>query len=108
MARKEVKSKKIRKNLVVDKEIDKDSEKSKDLDLKSKKSNTEVLENKKKIKTRKIKMSISKAEEEKLDKEIAKEDNVSVLVMVIILTLCFVVGISLGYILYRIAITGSV
>lgn len=45
--------------------------------------------------------------EEQLDKEIAKEDNLSITLMVIILVVCFIVGIFLGYMLYRIAINSS-
>lgn len=75
--------------------------------------NTEKVENrntdlsKKKVKTRKVRMSFSKAEEQKLDKAMEREDKVSIAVMVIILSICFIVGICLGYILYRIAINGG-
>lgn len=61
----------------------------------------------KKIKSRKICMSLSKAEEKRLDREIERDDNVSVMLIVVILALCFIVGISLGYVLYRIAINGA-
>lgn len=62
----------------------------------------------KKVKTRKIRMSLSKAEEQKLDKAMEKEEKMSIMLIVIILALCFIVGISLGYILYRIALTGAI
>lgn len=62
----------------------------------------------KKIKTRKIRMSLSNIEEKRLDKVIERDDNFSVGFMIIILALCFIVGISLGYLLYKIAITGRI
>lgn len=65
-------------------------------------------DNNKKIKTKKICMSLSKAEERKLDNDMVKEEKISITVIVIILFFCFAVGISLGYILYKIAITGSI
>ena len=42
-----------------------------------------------------------------LEKEALQEDNISIAMIVLIIGLCFVVGISLGYILYRIAINSS-
>ena len=68
----------------------------------------DLLENKenRKIKPKKIHMSFSKDEEKKMDEAIARDDNVSISLIVLILAVCFVVGITLGYILYRIAITG--
>jgi hypothetical protein len=62
----------------------------------------------KKSKIKKISMSLSKAEEKRLDNDIEKNDKMSIVVMGAILVLCFVVGISLGYLLYRIAINGSI
>ena len=69
---------------------------------------SDLLENKenRKIKPKKIRMSFSKVEEKKMDEAIARDDNVSIALIVLILAVCFVVGITLGYILYRIAITG--
>lgn len=63
----------------------------------------------KKIKPKKIKKEviISDEMEQKLDKEIEHEDDLSITVMICILVLCFFVGISLGYMLYRIAINSS-
>lgn len=46
-------------------------------------------------------------EEQKLDRELENEDNFSITVMIVILVLCFVVGILLGYVLYRIAMNSS-
>ena len=46
-------------------------------------------------------------EEEKLDKEINAMDNLSVGVMILILIGCLVLGVSLGYILYRLAMNSS-
>lgn len=63
--------------------------------------------NRKKVKARKIKMTYTDKEEKELDKAIENEDNLSITVMIIILILCFIVGIFLGYVLYRIAINSS-
>lgn len=60
-----------------------------------------------KIGTRRIrKLGVSR-EEKKLDREIEGQDNLSIMVMIIILVLCFIVGIMLGYMLYRIAMNSS-
>lgn len=75
-------------------------------DIKEKKTSSKASTEK--IKTRKIRMSLTKAEEKKMDKVIEQEDNISILVMVFILCVCFVIGISLGYLLYRIAINGAI
>ena len=103
---KKIKSRKIRKDLGIEKAEIKDIETAKK-NKKTAEKDSIVVKNKK-IKTRKLKMAIFSVEEKKLDKEIEKEDNLSVMVMVIILALCFVVGISLGYLLYRIAINGAI
>lgn len=50
---------------------------------------------------------IEEVEEEKLDKELETEDNMSFAVMALILVVCFVVGILVGYLLYRLAIDNS-
>ena len=63
---------------------------------------------KKKLKMKKIKMSMTKAEEKKLDKDLEIDNNVSTVFIAIVLVLSFVVGISLGYILYKIALTGTI
>ena len=62
----------------------------------------------KKFKGKRISMSLSKAEEKRLDNDMEKNDKMSIFVIVAILVLCFVVGISLGYLLYRIAMTGAI
>lgn len=84
---------------------------SKDDKLKESSINNVTEKNKdlsnKKIKSRKIKMSFIDKEEEKMDKQIELEDNFSMAAMIGILVVCFIVGISLGYILYRIAINSS-
>ena len=71
--------------------------------------NKESISNKenKEDKSKKIKMSFTKKEEQILDKKIELEDNISIVAMIGILIFCFVIGISLGYILYRIAINSS-
>ena len=80
--------------------------KNKDVNLKEV---TEIKEEKttKKVKGKKIKMSLTKAEEKRIDKEVENSDRMSILVMVVILVVCFVLGISLGYVLYRLALTGG-
>lgn len=95
---KKIKARKIRKNVEI---VDNDSEKVENVI-------EESIVNKKKVKSRKIHMSLSNAEEKKLDREIEKEDNFSVALMVTILGLCFIVGITLGYVLYKIAINGAI
>lgn len=45
--------------------------------------------------------------ETKADKEIEQTDNISILMMVIVIVICFIVGIALGYILYNLAISSS-
>lgn len=62
----------------------------------------------KKVKSRKIKMSLTKAEEKKLDNELERNDNFSVALMLVILISCFAIGITLGYFLYKIAIFGAI
>ena len=62
---------------------------------------------KKSSKLKKIRMSMTKAEEKKLDEGIQKDDNMSIGLIILILVLCFVVGISLGYLLYKIALNGG-
>ncbi len=65
--------------------------------------------NKKRIKGMKInadKNILNKTDKE-LEKEALQEENISIAMIALIIGLCFVVGISLGYILYRIAINSS-
>lgn len=47
------------------------------------------------------------SEEVSLDKEAEQEESISIFVIVLILAICFIVGISLGYLLYKIAIDSS-
>lgn len=61
----------------------------------------------KKLKKKKIRMSMTKAEEIALDKAIDMDNKVSTLFIVVVLVLCFIVGISLGCFLYKIALTGT-
>lgn len=65
--------------------------------------------NKKRIKGMKInadKNILNKTDKE-LEKEALQEENISIAMIALIIGLCFAVGISLGYILYRIAINSS-
>ena len=45
--------------------------------------------------------------EKQLDKEIEAEDNLSIGVMILILIGCLALGVSVGYLLYRLAINSS-
>lgn len=101
---KKIKARKLKKNNSSD-DIDVDINKGVVDDKKQSKSNNRVV--KKKVKSRKIKMSFTAKEERKMDNQIEVENNISVAFMMFILVLCFIVGISLGYILYRIAINNS-
>lgn len=47
------------------------------------------------------------SEEVSLDKEAEQEESISIFVIVLILAVCFIVGIALGYLLYKIAIDSS-
>lgn len=67
-----------------------------------------VVKTSKKIKPKKIRMSMTKAEEKKLDKELEMDNNISTAFLLAILVLCFVAGIFLGYVLYKIALFGAV
>lgn len=80
----------------------------------SKKDNTEKKVRMKKsgvkpvkIKTRKIRNVDFNREELKNDKRIENEENLSVAIMILILVICFAVGIFLGYLLYNLAINSS-
>ena len=73
----------------------------------SKESKVKKNDENKKVKNKKIRMSFTAKQEARMDKEIENSDNLSVGLMIVILVLCFVVGISLGYVLYRIAINSS-
>ena len=76
---------------------------------KFKKNNDDVVKKKRnKIRVKRISMSLTKNEEQEIDKAMEKNDKMSIMVIVVILVLCFVVGISLGWILYNIAINGKI
>ena len=67
-----------------------------------------------KVKGRKIRVSNNEKEidkevieEDKLDREIETEDNMSFALMIFILAMCFIVGTVVGYLLYRLAINNS-
>ena len=62
---------------------------------------------KKSLKGKKIKAFNVNLEEQKLDRQYEKEDNLPVAMMVLILVSCFVIGGILGYMLYRIALNSS-
>ena len=62
---------------------------------------------KKSLKGKKIKAFNVNLEEQKLDRQYEKEDNLPVAMMVLILVSCFVIGGFIGYMLYRIALNSS-
>lgn len=62
----------------------------------------------KRVKGKKICMSLSRNEERRINSVTEKEDKMSIFIIVMILAVCFIVGIYLGWLLYRIAIIGSV
>ena len=49
----------------------------------------------------------SESEDQKLDRQLENDDNMSFAVIILILIVCFVVGIFVGYLLYRVAINNS-
>lgn len=55
----------------------------------------------------KSKVTSAKIRETKADKEIEQSDNISILMMVVVIIICFIVGIALGYVLYNISISSS-
>lgn len=99
-----IRSRKLRKNFMIkNDEFDDDV-----LDLNNDKYKEQASGlNKKCSKLKKIRMSMTKAEEKKLDEGVQKDDNMSIGLIILILVLCFVVGISLGYLLYNIALNGG-
>ena len=50
---------------------------------------------------------VSRIRVTKEDKEIEKNDNMFIFLIVFIIVMCFIVGISVGYILYNMAINGA-
>lgn len=104
VSNKKIKSRKLNKNSVSTKD---NLEHIEELSLISDDNTKNNMKNKK-IKSKKISMSLTKKEEKDLDNYIEKSDNISIVVIAAILIVCFIVGISLGYILYRISINGSI
>lgn len=60
-----------------------------------------------KVRTRKLRKISDEMREDSLDRTITREDNFSIGLMIAILVGCFVVGIAVGYILYKLAIDNS-
>lgn len=96
--------KKHKKQAVVD--VNKRNKKVVNKDRNVKQKDAAKGNNRDTVKVKKISMSLSKAEEQEINKATEREDSVSVFVMVLVLIFCFVCGISLGYLLYKIAISG--
>ena len=73
-----------------------------------KKKKTDIVEDNKRVKKKRICMSLSKNEEQRINSVTEKEDKMSIFIILMILVVCFTVGIYLGWLLCRIAIIGSV
>ena len=85
VVKKTVKNKKIKKVMILDENVS---------DIKD-------------VKSKHIDSDLTDEQEDRLDMEIEHKDDLSITLMICILVLCFFVGISLGYMLYRIAINSS-
>lgn len=91
--------------------IDDDTKKIKNDTKVSKESGGKI----KQLKGRKVKNIVrgvkqsrsARIRETKADREIEQSDNFSVAMMFIIIIICFVLGIAIGYILYNIAISSG-
>lgn len=104
---KKIKTRKLKKSLS-SKKVEEDNLQNINNHTNNLKKNDAVgAKERKKIKSRKIRMSFSVKEEKQMDKQMETFEKVSITVMVFILVLCFIVGVSLGYVLYRIAINSS-
>lgn len=115
-----VKSRKIKKT-----KESKDIFETKQVDIKEKSSVKKIRRNKlrndfgnsyttfdtgsdiRKVRSRRLNVKDLNQDEVRLDREIENEDNLSITIMILILVLCFVVGIFLGYMLYRLAMNGG-
>lgn len=73
-----------------------------------KKASEKVAEKEKiKIKGKKIKEKVIDEREKVTDNELENEETMSIAVVLVILFVCFLIGILLGYLLYHIAINSS-
>ncbi len=57
--------------------------------------------------TKVVRNTSAKIRETKADREIEQSDNMSVVMMILIIVICFIVGIAIGYVLYNISIDSS-
>lgn len=71
-----------------------------------KKASEKAVE-KEKIRGKKIKEKVIGEEEKVADNALETEETMSIAVILLILLLCFIVGVVLGYLLYHIAINSS-
>lgn len=71
-----------------------------------KKASEKAVE-KEKIRGKKIKEKVIDEEEKVTDNALETEETMSIAVILLILFLCFIVGVVLGYLLYHIAINSS-
>lgn len=71
-----------------------------------KKASEKAVE-KEKIRGKKIKKKVIDEEEKVTDNSLETEETMSIAVILLILLLCFIVGVVLGYLLYHIAINSS-
>lgn len=67
----------------------------------------EVIEDTKKNKSRKVRVDTTSMKETTDDKIQESVENISIVMIIFIILACFVVGITLGFLLYRIAINNS-
>ena len=51
---------------------------------------------------------MAKKKVDKIEQEAIQDENISILFIILILVLCFIAGISLGYCLYKIALNSAI
>ncbi len=51
---------------------------------------------------------VKKKKVDKIEKEAIQDENISILFIIVILVLCFIAGISLGYCLYKLALNSAI
>ena len=51
---------------------------------------------------------VKKKKVDKIEQEAIQDENISILFIIVILVLCFIAGISLGYCLYKLALNSAI
>ena len=51
---------------------------------------------------------MAKKKVDKIEQEAIQDENISILFIIVILVLCFIAGISLGYCLYKLALNSAI